>query len=237
MWVMCDCFKYFIFIKGSILHCFHDVFVSGPAQMDLYILTDGALPLPAHSPPRIVANVKLVLFFFFFFLPLCCMYRLHKDLSCCLSTNVDLVISNLWTIFWYTTYFFVAFSLFGRLFRGNLSLVLQQNESSVSFYISCVYIDSILYVYLYPFWFCSHYCTAVSYTLRELFGQPQLSLKKYLCLKGVFVCSHLWLYVYHTVISAHAVVVWWTGSYNKPESENTENTVIIFLTYITLNKV
>lgn len=71
MWVMCDCFKYFIFIKGSILHCFHDVFVSGPAQMDLYILTDGALPLPAHSPPRIVANVKLVLFFFFFFAYFC----------------------------------------------------------------------------------------------------------------------------------------------------------------------
>ena len=60
MWVMCDCFKYFIFIKGYILHCFHDVFVSGPAQMDLYILTDGALPLPAHSLP-----------FFFFFFCLC----------------------------------------------------------------------------------------------------------------------------------------------------------------------
>lgn len=93
MWIMCECFEYFIFlIKGYIWHCFHDIFVFGPAQLDLYILTDGALPLPAHLLSRIIANVKLV---FFFFLSLCCMYRLHKDLSCCRSTYVDLVISNL----------------------------------------------------------------------------------------------------------------------------------------------
>lgn len=62
--------------------------VFGPAQLDLYIFTDGALPLPAHLPSRIIANVKLAFI-------LCCMYRLHKDLSCCRSTYVDLVISNL----------------------------------------------------------------------------------------------------------------------------------------------
>lgn len=50
-------------IKGDILHCFHDIFVFGPAQSDLYILTDGALPLPAHLLSRIVANVKLAFFF------------------------------------------------------------------------------------------------------------------------------------------------------------------------------
>lgn len=56
--------------KGYNLHCFHDIFVFGPAQLDLYILTDGALPLPAHLLSRIVANVlsnvnvlKLVSFF------------------------------------------------------------------------------------------------------------------------------------------------------------------------------
>lgn len=34
--------------------------VFGPAQLDLYIFTDGALPLPAYLPSRIIANVKLV---------------------------------------------------------------------------------------------------------------------------------------------------------------------------------
>lgn len=68
MWIMCECFEYFIFlIKGYIWHCFHDIFVFGPAQLDLYILTDGALPLPAHLLSRIIANVKLVFLFFFVF--------------------------------------------------------------------------------------------------------------------------------------------------------------------------
>lgn len=94
MWIMCERFKYFKFlIKGYILHCFHDIFVFGPAQLDVYILTDGALPLPAHFLFRIIANVKLVFWWVFF--PLCYMYRLHKDLLCCISTYVDLVISNL----------------------------------------------------------------------------------------------------------------------------------------------
>lgn len=49
------------------LHCFHDIF--GPAQSDTYILTDGALPLPAHLLSRIVANVKLVIFAFVLYVP------------------------------------------------------------------------------------------------------------------------------------------------------------------------
>lgn len=57
-------------------------FVFGSAQPDLFILTDGALPLPAQLLSRIVAYVRLD----FFFLPLCCMYRLHQDLLCCIST-------------------------------------------------------------------------------------------------------------------------------------------------------
>lgn len=78
------------------------------------------------------------------------------------------------------------------------------------------------------FVFCSHHCITVNYTLRELFGQTQHSLKKYLCSKGVFVCSHLWLQVYHTVISVHSVGGQWTGSYSRPESENTQNTVFSY---------
>lgn len=133
---------------------------------------------------------------------------------------------------------FVAFPSCGRFFRGNLSLVLQQRMSHQWGFTFPVYILTAYCMFIYIlFVFCSHYCTTVSYTLRELFGQPQLSLKKYLCIKGVFVCSHLWLYVYHTVISVPSVVVRWTGSYSRPESEYTETTVIIFLSYITLNKV
>ena len=64
MWIKCDCFKYFIFwLKAIFYSVFIIFFVFGPAQLDLYILTDGALPLPAHLLPRIVANVKLVSFF------------------------------------------------------------------------------------------------------------------------------------------------------------------------------
>lgn len=43
-----------------------------------------------------------------------------------------------------------------------------------------------MFIYIL-FCLCSHYCTTVSYTLRELFGPSQLSLKKYLCVNGVFV--------------------------------------------------
>ena len=39
------------------------------------------------------------------------MYRLHQDLFCCLSTYVDLVISNLWTIF-DTLHIFCSFSFY-----------------------------------------------------------------------------------------------------------------------------
>lgn len=48
---------------------FHDIVVFGPAQLDLYILTDGALPLPAYLLSRIVANVKLVIFAFVLYVP------------------------------------------------------------------------------------------------------------------------------------------------------------------------
>lgn len=36
------------------------MFALGPAQSDRFILTDGALPLPARLLPRVVANVRLV---------------------------------------------------------------------------------------------------------------------------------------------------------------------------------
>lgn len=55
------------------LHCFHDIFVFGPTQSgrtkDSFILTDGALPLPAHLLSRIVSNVKLVFFAFVLYVP------------------------------------------------------------------------------------------------------------------------------------------------------------------------
>lgn len=64
MWIMCDCFKYFNFqSKGFILLFFRNILVLGPAQWDLYILTDGALPLPAHLLSRIVSNFQVSLFF------------------------------------------------------------------------------------------------------------------------------------------------------------------------------
>lgn len=47
-------------IKDNILHCFPDIVVVGPAQSDLYILTDDALPLPARLLYRIIANAKLI---------------------------------------------------------------------------------------------------------------------------------------------------------------------------------
>lgn len=61
MWLMCESFKYFFFfIKDNIFHGFHDIFVVGPAQLDLYILTDDALPLSARLLYRIFANAKLL---------------------------------------------------------------------------------------------------------------------------------------------------------------------------------
>lgn len=47
-------------MKDNIWLCFHDIVVVGPAQLDLYILTDDALPLPARLLYRIVANAKLI---------------------------------------------------------------------------------------------------------------------------------------------------------------------------------
>lgn len=45
-------------MKDNIWLCFHDIVVVGPAQLDLYILTDDALPLPARLLYRIVANAN-----------------------------------------------------------------------------------------------------------------------------------------------------------------------------------
>lgn len=88
-------------IKDNILHCFHDIFVVGPAQLDLYILTDDALPLSARLLYRIIANAKLIV------LTLCCMYRLH---------NICHIVSTYWSFLIYEPLFllhyifFVAFS-------------------------------------------------------------------------------------------------------------------------------
>lgn len=86
--------------QKGLFYFFCDILVLGPAQWDLYILTDGALPLPAHLLSRIVANFQVSVFF--------CMYRLHQELLCCPSAFVDLVNSNLWTII-DTLHMFVAY--------------------------------------------------------------------------------------------------------------------------------
>lgn len=84
--------------------------------------------------------------------------------------------------------------------------------------------------------FCSHDCITVNYTLRELFGQPQLSLKRYLCVKGVCLCVHTCDCMF--IILLFSFLQWWLGGLAatlEPESEYKENTVIIFLSYVTLN--
>lgn len=153
------------------------------------------------------------------------MYRLHPDLLCCISTYVDLVISNLWTIFWYTTYF-CSFSFYVVGSSGETYHWCCNKEWVISEFLHflCIYWQHTVCLFISFLFYCSHYCTTVSYTLRELFGHPQLRLKKYLCLKSLFVCSRLQLYVYHTVFFflAHSVVFKQTGSYSRPESESFE---------------
>lgn len=64
---MCDCFQNFIFQSKAIIYI--DISILSPVQSDLFILTDGALPLPAHLLSRIVANVKLIIFAFVLYVP------------------------------------------------------------------------------------------------------------------------------------------------------------------------
>lgn len=56
--------------------------------------------------------------------------------------------------FFDTLHMFCSFSFMWQVLQGKPIIgAATKNESSVRFYISCVYIDSILYVYLYPFCF------------------------------------------------------------------------------------
>lgn len=89
-----------------------------------------------------------------------------------------------------------------------------------------------MFIYIL-FVFCSHYCTAVSYTLRELFGQLQLSLKKYLCLIGVFVCIHTRDISFITLF---LFIQWWFGglaatvgqSQNPLKKQNSNHTLKLY---------
>lgn len=180
----CVCFKYFIVQSEAIFDIvFHYVFVFGPIQSDLYILTDGTLPLPAFK------NSQISHFYLLF-----CMYRLHQNLLCCLNAYVDLVTSNLWTIFWYTTYFH-SFSYY---------VVVSSGETyHWCCNVSCVYIDSILqclfitcffsffglFLDLLLFLVTLLYHSKLYSQRTCLLGQPQLGLEEYLCLKSVCVCA------------------------------------------------
>lgn len=125
--------------------------------------------------------------------------------------------------FWYTTYF-CSFSFYVVGSSGETYHWCCNKEWVISEFLRflCIYWQHTVCLFISFLFYCSHYCTTVSYILRELFGHSQLSLKKYLCLKVVFVCSRLQLYVYHAVISAHSVVVKQTGSYSRPASESFE---------------
>lgn len=74
--------------------------VFGPAQLDLYIFTDGALPLPAHLPSRIIANVKLA----FFFCVVCTGY-----IKIC---HVVEVLMLIWSFLIYEPFFLLHFIFF-----------------------------------------------------------------------------------------------------------------------------
>lgn len=132
--------------------------------------------------------VKLVIFTFCF---VCTGYiRIYVVLN----AYVDLVTSNLWTIFWYTTYFH-SFSYY---------VVVSSGETyHWCCNVSCVYIDSILQClfitwFFFFFWFVFRFIIIFLVTLLWysklysqrtcLLGQPQLGLEEYLCLKCVCVC-------------------------------------------------
>lgn len=80
-----------------------------------------------------------------------------------------------------------------------------------------------MFIYILFDFFCSHYCTTVSYTLRELFGQPQLSLKKYLYLKKKgCLCVH----TCDCMIIILLDLQWWLGGLAAKvgQSRNTQKT-------------
>lgn len=102
MWIMCECFRYFKFfsdLKAIFDIVFMIFVVFGPAQLDLYIFTDGALPLPAHLPSRIIANVKLA-----FFCVVCTGY-----IKIC---HVVEVLMLIWSFLIYEPFFFVTLHFF-----------------------------------------------------------------------------------------------------------------------------
>lgn len=106
------------------------------------------------------------------------MYRLHQDL-CCMSTYVDLVISNLWTNCWSTTYF-CSVSLYVVGFQTNHWCC--NNESSIF----PVYILTAYCMFIYNLFFLIHITEPHSKLYTQRFVWPTTTQsKEYLCWNGV----------------------------------------------------
>lgn len=132
-------------------------------------------------------------------------------------------------LFWYTTYFCsVSFYVVGSSGQTYHWCCIKEWVISEFLRFLCIYWQHTVCLFItFLVFFCPHYCTTVSYTLRDLFGQPQLSLKKYLCLK-MCVCVFTAVTICLSYCCSVSVVVQWTGSYSMPGSEYTENAVISY---------
>lgn len=95
----------------------------------------------------------------------------------------------------------------------------------MSFYISCVYIDSILYVYLYPFcfWFTLLYHSKL-YSQRTIWSTTTQS-KEVFMFKKVRLCVHPCGCM--SVILLFQFIQWWLGELAATvgQSQNTQKTL------------
>lgn len=101
-------------------------------------------------------------------------------------------------------------------------MVLQQNESSVSFCISCVYIDSILYVYLYPPFFLLTLLYHSKLNSQRTISSTTAQCKSIYVFK-VCLCVHTCDYM--LIILLYQFIQWWLGGLAATlgQSQNTQS--------------
>lgn len=131
-------------------------------------------------------------------------------------------------LIWYTTYFCsVSLYVVGSSGQTYHWCCIKEWVISEFLHFLCIYWHHTVCLFITFVLFAPHYCTTVSYTLRTIWSTTA-QFKEVFMFKTCVVCSHLWLYVNHTVNSVKSVVVQWTGSYSRPGSEYTENSVISY---------